>query len=106
MINKIYSMMGLCMKAGKLLCGSDVCAENIKKKKAFLIIIADDAAVNTKEKFENMATDYKINIVFYGTKNELSNAVGKADKAVFAIIDKGFAEKILQMVEESKGAIN
>lgn len=94
------------MKAGKLSFGTDMCIENIKKKKAFLIILAEDASDNTKEKFQKLAELYQIQIVCFGEKDILSKSIGKVDKVVFAILDKGFSDKILQMLKESKGAIN
>lgn len=102
MINKIFSMLGLSMKAGKLVCGTDVCIENIKMKKTFLIIIASDASENTKEKFERLCEQYGVSFVYFEDKFSLSKAVGKVDKAVYAVLDKGFGEKILQLVKENQ----
>lgn len=104
-MNKIYSMLGLCMKAGKLACGADVCIENIKKKNAQLIIIAEDAASNTLEKFEYFSKEYNVKLISYGRIDKLSNAVGKSGKAIFTILDIGFSNKIIELIEESKGAI-
>lgn len=99
-------MLGLSMKAGKLVCGTDACIENIKAKKVFLIIIATDASENTKEKFERLCEQYGVNLVYFENKFSLSKAVGKVDKAVYAVLDKGFSGKILQLVEENqRGAI-
>lgn len=107
MINKVFSMLGLSMKAGKLVCGTDVCIENIKNKKVYLIVIANDASENTKEKFERLCKQYEINLIYFGDKFSLSRAVGKVDKAVYAVLDKGFSEKILQIEKENqKGATN
>ncbi len=105
MINKIYSMLGLCMKAGKLTVGMDVCVENIKNKKAFLIILAEDASNNTKEKVQNIANEYNVKCVCYGNIEELSRAIGNFNKAIFAVLDDGFGKKILQLINESKGAM-
>ena len=104
MINKIYSMIGLSMKAGKIAFGTDMCEEKIKKGNVSLIIIAEDTSNNTKEKFINLANLYNINIVIFGEIDLLSNSIGKINKGVFAIFDKGFGDKILQMVNELKGA--
>lgn len=106
MINKIYSMLGLCMKAGKIVCGADVCIDNIKKKKAFLTIIAEDASQNTKEKFIKLSEEYEIQNIVFGEKDYLSKAVGKVDKVVFAIVDKNFADKIMKLLKEIREAIN
>lgn len=104
MINKIYSMIGLSMKAGKIAFGTDMCEEKIKKKSASLIIIAEDTSDNTKDKFIKLSNLYNINIVIFGEIDLLSRSIGKVNKGVFAILDDGFANKILQMVKELKGA--
>lgn len=104
MINKIYSMIGLAMKAGKVAFGSDMCEDKIKRKDASLIIIAEDASINTKDKFIKLASLYNINIVVFGEMDLLSSSIGKSNKGVFAVLDNGFGNKILQMVKELKGA--
>lgn len=105
MINKIYSMLGLCMKAGKIVAGMDVCLDNIKNQKAFLIILAEDASDNTKGKIQSVASEYNVECACYGNIEKLSNAVGKFNKAVFAVLDDGFGKKLLQLINESKGAM-
>ncbi len=93
------------MKAGKLAYGTDMCLEKIKFKKAKLIIVADDASENTKDKFSNTCKKENIPIYIYGSKDEMSNHIGKSNKTVFAILDNNFAKSICKMFEESKGAI-
>lgn len=104
MQNKIYSMIGLCMKAGKLSYGSDMCEEKIKYKKVRLLIIAKNASDNTKERFKKLC---KNDIAFfeYGTIDEISHVIGKDNKAVIGVLDEGFGKKIYELFDESlKGA--
>ena len=51
--NKFYSMLGLCMKAGRLTSGEVGCEAAIKGKKAKLIILAEDASEKTKKEIDN-----------------------------------------------------
>ena len=60
--NKIYSMLGLCMKAGKLAYGTDMCLEKIKFGKAKLVIVAEDASKNTKDNFRKICSEKKTTI--------------------------------------------
>ena len=55
MEDRIYAMLGLCMKAGKLAYGSDMCEEKIKAGKVSVLIVAEDASENTKNKFNNFS---------------------------------------------------
>lgn len=103
MNKKIYSMLGLCMKAGKIAYGSDMCEEKIKYGKVSMLIVAEDASENTKSKFENLCKNKTI-FVEFGSIDELSIAIGKENKAVVGILDVNFAKRINGMVIETKGA--
>lgn len=104
MITKIYSMLGLAMKAGKVAFGSDMCEEKIKKGTVSLLIIAEDLSDNTKDKFIKLANLNNINYIIFGEIDLLSNSIGKINKGIIAVLDVGFGNKIMQMVKELKGA--
>lgn len=104
MINRIYSMFGLCMKAGRLAYGSDMCEENIKMRKAKILIVAEDASDKTKKKFTDICAYANIEIFFFGDIDSISHSIGKNNKAIIAILDDGFANKIKDMLKELKGA--
>ena len=98
-MNKILSILGLCMRAG-LLSAGEVSAESaIKGQKAKLLIVAQDASANTKKKFKNSAEFYKVKMIYYGDKEELGKAVGKAERSVMAVCDDGFAKKLGELLE-------
>lgn len=92
------------MKAGKLAYGSDMVEEKIKYKQVSLLIIAEDASDNTKEKFRRIAKQNSLDLYFCSTIDELSYKVGKDNKAIFGVMDSNFAEKIKILFEELKGA--
>ncbi|MDD4844577.1 MAG: ribosomal L7Ae/L30e/S12e/Gadd45 family protein [Anaerotignum sp.] len=99
-MSKFYSLLGLCKKAGKL-AGGEVAAENaIHKKTAKLLILAKDASVNTKKKFNNSALYYKIPLIEVGEKEDLGSAVGEEMRAIFAVMDAGFAKRLMELAQE------
>ena len=51
--DRIYSMLGLAMKAGKVVSGEFAVDKSIKDGSAWLVIIASDASDNTTKKFSN-----------------------------------------------------
>lgn len=69
-----------------------------------MVIIAEDASPSTIEKFEFITKECNTKMILYGQKDELSSAIGKENKVVFAITDDGFSNKILELVKELKGA--
>lgn len=105
MEDKIYAMLGLCMKAGKLAFGSDMCEEKLKQGKVSVLIIALDASENTKSKFEKLCEE-KTKFLVWGEKDKISHCIGKENKALIGILDSGLGKKILEMVRELKGANN
>lgn len=103
-MSKFYSLLGLCKKAGKLL-GGEVAAENaIRQKTACLLLLATDASKNTKKKFRNSANYYEIPLVEVGLKEDLGRAVGEDTRAIFAVVDAGFAKTLLPLAEQENAS--
>ena len=100
-MRKIYSLLGLCKRAGKIAGGEVAAIEAIRGKKAFLVIVADDASANTKKKFHNSAAFYEIPIIEFGTKAELGRAIGEEIRAVLAVTESGFANKLKMLAEQT-----
>lgn len=97
--NKAISMIGLAMRAGKVVSGEFAAEKAVKTKKASLVIVATDASDNTKKLFTNGCQYYHIPLVFYGTKKELGRILGKDIRASIAILDQGFGEQIQKHIE-------
>ncbi len=74
---EFFQCFGLCMKAGKLAYGADMCIDKIKYKKAKIIILAKDSSQNTIEKFERICSENNVKIYKYGSKADLSFAIRK-----------------------------
>lgn len=89
---------GLAAKAGKVICGADAVQEGILKKKVFIVIIAEDSSVKTKEKFLKLASDNNVKVFVTGNINDNSNAIGKKNKAIIAVLDRNFSEEISRII--------
>lgn len=96
MQNKVLSILGLSMKAGKLLSGEFSVEQAVKANKAFIVIVAEDASENTKKLFRDKCTFYNVPEYEYGTKEQLGCAIGKEIRASVAVTDSGLANKIEQ----------
>ena len=96
--NRVLGLIGLSAKAGKIEYGADAVEEAIKKKKAKLVIVSEDAASRTKENFEFLSKKQQISFAIYATKEELSKAIGKDNKAVIAIKDNNLSKEIYKMI--------
>lgn len=92
--DKVFSYIGLSMKAGKIASGEFSTEKAVKEGKSCIVIVAEDASDNTKKMFTNMCTYHKVPIYFFGEKTELGHAMGKEYRASLALLDKGLADAI------------
>jgi len=94
-MNKILNNLGLCLKAGKLIHGSDSVIEGMKSSKVKYIFLASDASLNTKKRIKDKSNYYSVEVNEEYTSEELSQAIGKSGRMVIGITDEGFV-KILK----------
>lgn len=92
--NKVLSLLGLAMKAGKIKSGEFAVEKAVKTGLAYLVIVSESASNNTKKKFGNMCLYYEVPIYHYGSKEELGGCIGKEFRASLAVIDENFAKTI------------
>lgn len=104
-MNRILNLLGLMMRAGKLVTGEDLIIKNIQERKLKLLIISEDCGKNTKKKLADKANHYAIKTITILTINEISDAIGKENRVALGLIDKGFSDKFIELLEEG-GYIN
>lgn len=100
MKDKILSLLGFAQKSGNLYSGENTCELYVKKNKVKLLIVSEDASQNTKDKFINLCNSRNIPCIIYSNKNELSNAIGKYNRAIFGIKDGDFSQKIMDLYKD------
>ena len=100
MINKdkVLSMVGLAMRAGKVASGEFSTENAVKSGKAVLVLVAGDASENTKKMFTNMCAFYQVPLKIYGTKETLGRALGKEYRASLALLDRGLGGAVLKLI--------
>lgn len=87
-------MLSLAKRAGRLISGEDTVLMTLKDGGCYLIIIASDASDNTKKKIMQRAAGANVKCLVMCNRQELSSAVGMYNRAVFAVTDRAFADKI------------
>ena len=100
--DRIYSLLGLASKAGLVASGEFSVEQSVKKYKARLVIVTDDASDNTKQLFTNKCKFYKIPIMIYGDKLGIAHAIGKELRTSIAVEDTGLAQKILGLARHTE----
>lgn len=91
---KLLGMLGLCMRAGRLVCGTPMICEALKHQKTiFLVLMADRASENTKKRLSDRCKYYGVRLVSVPVATEaLAHALGKSGElAAVAVTDKSFA---------------
>ena len=99
MNNKVYGMIGLATRAGKVVSGEFSTEKAVKEKKAHLVIVATDASDNTKKLFSDKTSYYKVPYRCFGTKATLGGAMGKEFRASIAVTDSNFAAQIMKHID-------
>lgn len=94
MVNKINGLLGITAKAGKILSGTDLVLEEMKKRHVELVIVAKDSSEKTIKNIKYYCDKENVEIIIYGTIVDNSRAIGKHNKAVIGIKDKNLADAI------------
>lgn len=58
----IYRLLGLCMKAGRLLSGSEQIKTAVKDGKGILLILAEDSSERTKRRVYPLSETFRNNL--------------------------------------------
>lgn len=90
-------MLGLALRAGKLVTGEEQTLKEIRSNKAKLVILAHDTGINTTKKITDKCKTYGIPCVTEFFQTEISQALGR-QRTVVAICDQGFASKIQELM--------
>ena len=98
-LSKVNGLMGFAARSRNLVTGYDTCLRLIGSGRIKLLIISEDVGEKTREKMVQKCTSRNIEWRTFGKAEELSEAVGKTDKGLFGITDKGFAESIAKEID-------
>ena len=97
MNDRILSLLSLATKAGKTVGGEMLVEKAVKEGKASLVIISSVASGNTRKKFTNMCSYYKVPLYIYATKEELGHFTGKKFRASVAVLGHEFYDSFVKL---------
>ena len=92
----INSLLQLCMKAGKLVCGIDATLRLLSRKKIFMIIYSKDLAANSRHKILGKCAEKEIPTYCYSTKLKLGKLFNRRETGILSISDRNFASGIVK----------
>lgn len=98
MKNRYLNMIGLAYRAGQCSIGEENIIKNIQKRRAHLILLANDIGMQTKKKLIDKCETYKVPYMIVDDRETLSQSFGKTNRVALAILEKGFATKIQSLL--------
>lgn len=99
---RLLNLMGLAMRAGRLITGEDLTLKAIRQKQATIVIVASDASERTKKMISDKCFHYEIPLSIHFTKSELSQAIGK-ERTICTTSDNGFGKKFRELLSTNGG---
>lgn len=91
---KLLGMLGLCARAGRLICGTSLICDALRdKKEIFMVLMADSVSENTRKRLSDKCKYYGVRLESVKvTTGELAHALGKSGElAAVGVTDKSFA---------------
>lgn len=101
MEERVASYIALANKAGKVVSGSDMVGEILKKSRDIpkIILIASDVSEDIGNKMRGMAAHYGVAHATLFDKERYGSLLGKSMRSVLAVQGQGFAEKLIIEIE-------
>ncbi|KAB7668679.1 YlxQ family RNA-binding protein [Bacillus sp. B1-b2] len=97
--NKWMSLLGLANRARKIISGEELSVKEIRSGNAKLILLSEDASHNTTKKITDKCNSYKVPVKLVPNREMLGKAIGKEQRVVVAVLDNGFAKKLLTLLD-------
>lgn len=95
-MNRMLNMLGLCMRAGKIISGEKACVQAVRMGSACAVLLDSAAAKNTTKSVTDACAFYEVPLI-RTPENELGFAIGKPGRMVAAVTDPSMADRILQL---------
>ena len=98
---KLLSLLGFAARGRKLVAGTDLCRDSVRRGHAIVTIVVSDASANTKKRIIDACKYYRSDMcVAPVTSAELSHRIGKTvEIMVVSVTDIHFADGIAALFE-------
>ena len=96
---KVLSYIGLATRARKSVSGGFSVENSVRKGKAKLVVVSEEASENTKKKISSLCEYYKVPLYVAYSSAELGSACGKEFRMSVAVEDEGLAAAAIRVLE-------
>jgi ribosomal protein L7Ae-like RNA K-turn-binding protein len=97
--NQWMSLLGLANRARKIISGEELTVKQIQSGTARLILLSADASANTTKKITDKCNSYEVPYKIVENRHLLGQAIGKEARVVVAVLDDGFAKKMVTLLD-------
>ncbi|MDR7076284.1 ribosomal protein L7Ae-like RNA K-turn-binding protein [Neobacillus niacini] len=97
--NQWMSLLGLANRARKIISGEELSVKEIRNGKAKLVLLSADASANTTKKITDKCKSYQVPYKLVEDRHLLGQAIGKEARVVVAVLDDGFAKKLMTLLD-------
>ncbi|KAB2335459.1 YlxQ family RNA-binding protein [Bacillus mesophilum] len=97
--NQWMSLLGLANRARKITSGEELAIKEIRSGKAKLVLLSADASSNTAKKVTDKCKTYHVPVRMVESREILGHAIGREARVVVAVLDAGFAKKLLTLLD-------
>ena len=101
-LKRVLGMLGLAMKAGKVVIGTEQVIAFIQKRRIKLVLLSGGSSDGTKKKIHSKCEYYKVPLSELPIQTEeLGSLLGKTyTPAVVGITDENFSSTIIKLLSE------
>ena len=99
---KLLSLLGFAARARKLIAGTDLTRDGVRRGSVIIAVVAGDASENTKKRITDAGSYYETDVVLTGISSaEIGHRIGKPGAAaVVGVTDMNFANGIAALTDE------
>ncbi len=95
----VLKLLGFARRARKVVVGATGASVSVRRGNARLIVLACDLSAHTQSKMMAQAAGAGVEVVSFGTKRELGQALGRDEAGVVVVTDARIAEAIRRAVQ-------
>ena len=99
-LRKVLNLLSIAQRSGRIVSGGFMTEKAVKSHQAALVILAADASENTKKKFQNMCTFYRVPVIELSDTESLGHCIGRSERSSLAVTDEGLANAVLAQTED------
>ncbi|WP_010623617.1 L7Ae/L30e/S12e/Gadd45 family ribosomal protein [Companilactobacillus versmoldensis] len=99
MNNEFLNFLGIAVRAGKIITGTDMTLQGIRDNTVKLVIMASDCSERTNKTMHDKANYYQTDIIDNFNSEELKKSIGK-DRKVMGITDLGIAKRLKEIMQK------